>query len=44
MKIRFVVNLLVVWGERNRVFATTPDFLIPSSLKHNVVDLRYFKL
>jgi len=30
--------------ERNWVFASNSDILIPSFLKHNVVELRYFKL
>ena len=30
--------------ERNWVFASNSDILIPSFLKHNVVGLRYFKL
>ena len=30
--------------QRNWVFVTNSDFLIPISLQPNVVDLRYFKL
>ena len=30
--------------QRNWVFATKSDFLLPRSLQPNVVDLRYFKL
>ena len=33
-----------VSAERNWVFVTNSDFLIPISLQPNVVDLRYFKL
>ena len=33
-----------LFRERNWVFATKSDFLIPISLKPNVVDHRYFKL
>ena len=35
---------LVKKCERNWVFATTSDFLIPIFLQSNIVDLRYFKL
>ena len=31
-------------GQRNLVFATSSDFLIPISLQSNVANLRYFKL
>ena len=30
--------------QRNCVFATNSDFLIPISLQHSIVDLWYFKL
>ena len=33
-----------IWCKRNQVFATNSNFLIPISLRHNFVDLRYFKL
>ena len=39
--LKFILNKL---GERNWVFATNSDFLIPISLQFNVVDLRHFKL
>ena len=35
------LNFIVI---QNLIFATNSDFIIPLSLKPNVVDLRYFKL
>ena len=35
---------LIGFVQRNWVFATNSDFLIPISLEPNVIDLRYFKL
>ena len=40
--LQFLIRLLV--KQRNCVFATNSDFLIPISLEPNVVDLRDFKL
>ena len=42
--LNFQQNVSDICQERNWVFATNSDFLIPIYLQQNVVDLRYFNL
>ena len=40
----FKPYVILTWEQRNWVFVTNSDFIIPISLQSNFVDVRYFKL